>query len=84
MINVLIVDDENILLEGMKELVQQALPKANIVVCMNARTALEEAKDKQFEIAFLDIELPGKSGLFFSQRIIGYSPENQHHLCDGL
>ena len=75
MINALIVDDENILLEGMKELVQQALPKANIVVCMNARTALEEAKDKQFEIAFLDIELPGKSGLFLAKELLAIHPK---------
>lgn len=68
--NVLIVDDERIILEGMRETVEKAIPNANITTCLNAKEALKEAVDKQFSIAFLDIELPGKSGLDLAKDLL--------------
>lgn len=73
--NILIVEDENIILEGMKETVQKVLPKASITPCLNAREALEQAKDKQFAIAFLDIELPGKNGLSLARELLDLHPK---------
>ena len=63
MIRVLIVDDHAIVRRGLKALLSDELPGAAFGEASNARQALEELRGEKWDVALLDITLPGKSGL---------------------
>ena len=63
MMRVLIVDDHAILRSGLKELLADAFPGAAFGEASNAPQALEQLKKKEWDVALLDITLPGKNGL---------------------
>ena len=75
MIRVLIVDDEQVIREGASRVIGACLPDAEIVVCGGSSEALEEAEKRPFDIAFLDIEMPGMNGVDLARRIRGMAPE---------
>ena len=62
--HILVVDDD----DGIRELVKQFLNKNNYLVttAKNAEDALEKAKIIKFDLIVLDIMMPGKSGLEFT------------------
>ena len=62
--HILIVDDD----DGIRELVKQFLNKNNYLVttAKNAEDALEKVKIIKFDLIVLDIMMPGKSGLEFT------------------
>ena len=65
---ILIVDDEKMALEDLKYGVQQALKilhqnNVEITATTSWKEALDSASETAFEIAFLDISMPGKNGL---------------------
>ena len=72
--NILIVEDEPILLDGMVEVVRHCEPRAKIVPCESAEEALEAAADALFDIAFLDIEMPGMGGVSLAKKLKGLLP----------
>ena len=59
MIRVLVVDDEQVIREGTARVVAECIPDSDITVCATPSEALAEAGKKAFDIAFLDIEMPG-------------------------
>lgn len=63
MIRVLIVDDHAILRRGLRSLLSDAFARAEFGEASNAQQALEELGKKGWDVALLDITLPGKSGL---------------------
>jgi DNA-binding NarL/FixJ family response regulator len=63
MIRVLIVDDHAILRHGLRALLSDAFHEAAFGEASNAQQALEELRKKEWDVALLDITLPGKSGL---------------------
>jgi len=63
MIRVLIVDDHAILRRGLKALLSDEFHGAAFGEASNARQALEQLRKEQWDVALLDITLPGKSGL---------------------
>ncbi len=63
MIRVLIVDDHAILRRGLRELLSDEFHEAAFGEASNARQALEELRKTKWDLALLDITLPGKSGL---------------------
>ncbi len=63
MIRVLIVDDHAILRRGLRALLSDEFHGAAFGEASNARQALEELREKEWDVALLDITLPGKSGL---------------------
>ena len=63
MMRVLIVDDHAILRSGLKGLLADAFPGAAFGEASNAPQALEQLKKKEWDVALLDITLPGKNGL---------------------
>ena len=73
--NILIVEDEPIQLEGMVEVVRHCEPQADIVSCENAEDALAAAERISCDIAFLDIELPGKDGLSLAKQLKSRRPQ---------
>tara|TARA_Y100000590_G_C15487284_1_gene926312 strand:- start:304 stop:981 length:678 start_codon:yes stop_codon:yes gene_type:complete len=62
--HILVVDDD----DGIRELVKQFLNKNNYLVttAKNAEDALEKVKIIKFDLIVLDIMMPGKSGLEFT------------------
>jgi DNA-binding NarL/FixJ family response regulator len=60
---VLIVDDHAIVRRGLRELLSDEFREAAFGEASDARQALELLRKKEWDVALLDIALPGKSGL---------------------
>jgi DNA-binding NarL/FixJ family response regulator len=63
MIRVLIVDDHAIVRRGLRALLSDELPGAAFGEASHAQQALKELRREKWDVALLDITLPGKSGL---------------------
>jgi two-component system invasion response regulator UvrY len=63
MMRVLIVDDHAILRRGLRALISEAFHGAAFGEASNAEEALGQLGKKMWDVALLDITLPGKSGL---------------------
>lgn len=63
MMRVLIVDDHAIVRRGLRELLADEFHGAEFGEASDARQAWEELRAKKWDVALLDIALPGKSGL---------------------
>lgn len=62
--NYLLVDDERIILEGMKMTLQDVVGlDATIFTSQNPYEAIEIAQKNSIDIAFLDVDMPGMNGL---------------------
>lgn len=66
---IMIVDDEMMALEDIKNIVQSVRPEAYIDCFNNYISCLEAVKNKQYDVAFLDITMPGKNGLQLAKEI---------------
>jgi DNA-binding LytR/AlgR family response regulator len=63
-INILIAEDEQPQRLALKQLLSELMPDANIVACCeDGLSALEAVQQHQIDLAFLDIRMPGVSGL---------------------
>jgi len=63
MIRVLIVDDHAIVRRGLRALLSDELRGAAFGEASDAQEALKELRREKWDVALLDITLPGKSGL---------------------
>jgi two-component system response regulator YesN len=61
--NVLLVDDEPLELEQLEYLIKQVFPAWNIYKAQDSSQAMAIYHNVKLQLAFLDIHLPGKSGL---------------------
>lgn len=66
---ILIVDDEMMMLEETKENVLAASPDSEITCVDNYVDALKAVEETAFDIACLDIEMPGMNGLELAKRM---------------
>jgi DNA-binding LytR/AlgR family response regulator len=68
--NYLIADDEEAPREALRRLLAQALPEGRLLAaCSNGVDAWDEALALEPEVCFLDIRMPGLSGLEVAQRL---------------
>jgi len=65
---ILVVDDEPLVLEDSVYTIKKAYPSAEIVTAGNYSQALNAAKET-VDVAFLDIEMPGKSGMELAKEL---------------
>ena len=72
---ILLVDDESLQLTRLEECVKQVLPEAELFTYSNPVKALEESKDTQIDIAFLDIEMPQINGIVLAKSLKGINPK---------
>lgn len=61
--NILLVDDEPLEIEQMEYLITKHMPHATIWKASDASQAIRIARKTPIRLAFLDIQMPGKSGL---------------------
>ena len=66
---VLIVEDEPFALEDLRDSLLQIIPVLEITALQTATEALEVLSNQSFDAVFLDIELPGMSGIDMLQRL---------------
>ena len=69
MIRVLVVDDEQVIRDGAARVIADCIPNSDMVVCGTPAEALEAAGKRPFDIAFLDIEMPGMNGVELARKI---------------
>ena len=70
MLNILLVDDEEIILDGILKLIEmQAMDDLNICCASNAYEALEILKKTKIDLMISDIRMPGMSGLELMEKI---------------
>jgi YesN/AraC family two-component response regulator len=65
MVRILVVDDEAIVLESSKKLIQSNLEDILIETAQNAREALIKMDQFKPQIIMTDIKMPGMNGLEF-------------------
>lgn len=61
--NILIIDDHVIFRAGLRQLLLEELPGADIAEAGNGATALKEIRNREWDIVLLDINLPDKNGV---------------------
>lgn len=81
--NLLLIDDEHIMLEMLSETVAEVLPYANRACFTNAKEGLDYSKNAPIDIAFLDINLIGFSGLDVAKQLIELYPKVNIIFCTG-
>ena len=67
--NLLIVDDEPMALEEIREVVLEVKNDICVKCCDNYMDALENAKIKKYDVAFLDISMPCMNGLEIAKNL---------------
>ena len=79
---ILIVDDD----ERISQMLQIALTKAGYTcaTALNAAIAGDKLREQEFELVFLDINMPGKTGLEFLPEIKQYYPDTAVIMLTGV
>ena len=73
---VLLVDDEKLQLLRLRQCVEESLgdPSAELFCYTNPLEAWKECEGKDIDLAFLDIEMPGITGVQLAKRLKGKNP----------
>lgn len=66
---IMIVDDEDMALKQLRSVVEQAAPDAEIICFDDCDNAIAEAKLTNYDVAFLDIQMPEKNGLALAKEL---------------
>ncbi len=77
MIRILLVDDQNIMRQGLKALLEPR-PRLKVVgTAQDGRSAIEQVKNLQPDIVLMDIEMPGMSGITTTEKITRQFPSTK-------
>lgn len=60
---IIVLDDEKIILDGEVALIRRCLPNASVIGFSSSAEAMQYVAENEVDVAFLDIEMPGKSGV---------------------
>ena len=72
--NVLICDDEKLIVEDLARDVEKLFPNASVDAVTSGKQALALAKEKEYDVAILDIDLPDLDGLSIAKQLIATQP----------
>ena len=72
---IIAVDDERIALEGLIDLIQEVVPDAELNGFEYPEDALEFVALHECNVAFLDVEMAGMSGVELAERLKQYNPD---------
>lgn len=72
---ILIIEDSFIYRKLLKETIQSRYPEMRILEAKDGEEALKEIKIAPPDLIFMDIKLPGKSGLELTKKIKGEYPK---------
>jgi len=70
--SILVVDDEQIVRESLGAWLREDGHKTRL--CADGRQALAAARDEEFELALVDLKMPGMDGLEVARRLRDFSP----------
>lgn len=73
-IRILIVDDHALVRQGLKQVLADAFTKAEFGEADTANAALEKTWKQRWDVALLDITMPGKSGLDVLKEMVDAQP----------
>lgn len=71
---VLIIDDEKLIVDDLVEEVSALYPEALVEGFITTSEALEHAKHTEYDVALLDIDMPGMDGLTLARKLISLLP----------
>ncbi len=74
-LNVIILDDRKIVVQGSLSVVEEVLPNANIFGFTRPSETIEFAKKKKISLIFLDIELGKTNGLDLCKNFLEINPQ---------
>lgn len=73
---ILIADDHEVVLEGLKVLLQRLGPENSVVACSDFASTLEAAtKGEPFDLVILDLHMPGADGIRGVETFLFYCPD---------
>ncbi len=81
--NVIVVDDERLVLTAETTTVKRALPDAQVYSFQKAQEAMDFAGENRVDIAFLDINIKGVTGLKLAEKLQSYNPRTNIVFCTG-
>lgn len=81
--NVIVVDDERIVLTAEAATVHRALPDASVYSFQKSMDALTFASENRVDIAFLDINIKGITGLELARKLQSFNPKINIIFCTG-
>ena len=70
----IVVDDELVILRGFVHILEDTLPKTEVYGFQSAQEALRFAGSNRIDVAFLDVELAGESGLALGKDLSARNP----------
>lgn len=71
---ILAVDDKAMPRKALVRAIEEAAPDADVVACANAAEALALPDAASFDVAFLDIDMPGTSGIELARELKRLNP----------
>lgn len=77
MIKVLLVDDHQMVLDGLSSILDRVDGIEVVGLALNAQGALDVLKQQKINVAVVDIEMPGKDGIELSREIGQLYPETE-------
>ena len=72
---IIAVDDERIALEGLKDLIHEVVPDAELNGFEYREDALEFVASHECNVAFLDVEMAGMSGVELAEHLKMRNPD---------
>lgn len=74
-INILLVDDHQIVRDGLKFLLSQDTGIAHIEEAKNGQQAILKASKMEFDVVVLDYEMPNSNGIFAAKELLKLKPK---------
>lgn len=78
---ILAVDDEKLMLTALENAIKEAVPASTVVSFRKAADALAYIEENQVDVAFLDIQMRGMSGLELARKMLEIDPRCNIIFC---